>query len=202
MHQVEIGSGKPAAVLGAVLRGGFQAVAMRWSGDVEMARLAVDAAATRLIIVAVGAQDAIGAIDAALMLGGSGAVVADVLRISVAQRMLPRLCPTCRRSRELTVDEQTALRGTTLVDQPLFEPVGCDACQQTGYAGHQPLYWALEPRPWLTDLLRRRAPVGQLRQAAVREGEGGAFQAAHDLARQGVIAASTLIELRREELQA
>ena len=112
--------------------------------------------------------------------------------------MLPRLCPSCRAQRELTAAEKEQLAGYGLEDKKLFEPVGCRDCKGRGHAGLTPLYWAVEPAPWLTEQLRKRATAPELRQEALAHSASWPATAALDLALGGEIDIRCLVRLRQE----
>jgi len=52
----------------------------------------------------------------------------------------------------------------------LFHAVGCDRCNQTGYAGRIGLYELMEATPAIKQLIVKHAPVSELAQLALREG--------------------------------
>ena len=162
-------------------------------------RRVVDAAASRLMVVSIAAaKEPLDALARGLALGGSGAVLADVLRLSMGQRMLPRLCPACRSRRELTAVEREELAGYGLEDKQLFTAVGCRECKGRGYSGLTPLYWAIEPAPWLTELIRKGATAAELRQGALADAMNWPITAALDLALGGEIDIGCLVRLRQE----
>lgn len=62
--------------------------------------------------------------------------IAAMLKIVINQRLVRRLCPKCRRPGKLTAEMRVWLESLSLKEPAkLWEPVGCDACQKTGYQG-------------------------------------------------------------------
>jgi len=57
----------------------------------------------------------------------------------LAQRLVRKLCPACKRAMTPTVADRAELGGHEGVVQ-LFGPAGCDACHGTGYSGRTGVY--------------------------------------------------------------
>jgi type II secretory ATPase GspE/PulE/Tfp pilus assembly ATPase PilB-like protein len=53
----------------------------------------------------------------------------------MAQRLVRRLCPACRRERAATTAEAALLARHDQPSGPVFDAVGCKACHHTGYRG-------------------------------------------------------------------
>ncbi len=109
--------------------------------DGETAQIAVDAALTgHLVLATVHANDAAGAVPRLLDLGVEPSLLRSTLRLSLAQRLVRRLCATCRRQ---TTHHAGAEAGSGLGAG--FEAVGCPSCEQTGYRGRVGVF---EPLPF------------------------------------------------------
>lgn len=109
--------------------------------DGETAQIAVDAALTgHLVLATVHANDAAGAVPRLLDLGVEPSLLRSTLRLSLAQRLVRRLCATCRRQ---STHGASAEAGSGLGAG--FEAVGCPSCEQTGYRGRVGVF---EPLPF------------------------------------------------------
>jgi len=96
--------------------------------DAETARLAVEAAHTgHLVLTSLHAIDAPSAITRLEELGVTRALVADTLRLVVAQRLLAVPCPDCAQHARLGTD--------TLTPDGMSGIRGCPACDGTGMRG-------------------------------------------------------------------
>jgi type IV pilus assembly protein PilB len=71
-------------------------------------------------------------------------LIAATLRLSVAQRLVRKLCAHCRRSRIITAAEVFALRQPTLESCTVFDAAGCVRCAGRGYTGRVALFEMLE----------------------------------------------------------
>ena len=67
-------------------------------------------------------------------------LVAATLRLAVAQRLVRRLCPRCRKARELTPPEARALNHPEAAGRVVYEPAGCVYCGSRGYHGRIGLF--------------------------------------------------------------
>jgi uncharacterized OB-fold protein len=90
----------------------------------------------------------------------------------VAQRLVRRLCPNCRRSYTPPSDTLRALNITDAdaATIPFYKSVGCDQCNHTGYRGRIGIYEVMRVTDKLRRLIAARAPEAQLRDAAVASG--------------------------------
>ena len=89
-----------------------------------------------------------------------------------AQRLLRKLCPECRE--ELAVNERTLFEAGLSQDQTatahIFRPVGCEACDHTGYQGKVLVCETMAFTPDLKAAFSAGAPSRELKKIAVRGG--------------------------------
>ncbi len=123
-----------AAGLRAILRQDPDVVMIGEIRDRETADIAVQASLTgHLVLSTVHTNDAIGAITRMRDMKVEPFLLASTLRAVLAQRLVRRLCPECRRPVEASgsVASLLGIDSGTIV----YEPAGCPACNNTGYAG-------------------------------------------------------------------
>lgn len=142
--------------------------------DAETAALATRASLNgRLVLSTLPAVDAPAAVSRLRFLAIEPAAIASALVGVVAQRLVRRLCPNCRRpyrpSRDL-LHRLDLLESAAVEPVAFFAAVGCDQCHYAGYRGRTGLYEVMT----ITDTLRRAiasdAPEDQLRSAARADG--------------------------------
>jgi type IV pilus assembly protein PilB len=142
--------------------------------DAETADIALKAALTgHLVLSTLHTNDAPGAVLRLTNMGIEPFVVASALRLVVAQRLVRRLCAKCKRPLSL---ESETLRpivaaaspevARAILDGHPHEPVGCAACGGSGYRGRIGLFEVLTVNDAVEDLIIRRAPASEIRQAA------------------------------------
>ena len=141
--------------------------------DAETASIAVQASITgHLVVSTLHTNDTASSITRLLDMGVESYLIADATVGIIAQRLVRRLCPNCKRARPILEHEAEYLglpedqRGKT----ELWEPVGCQRCGGTGYYDRIGVYEIMEVTPGLRALIAHRAATDELRQAAIREG--------------------------------
>lgn len=158
--------------------------------DEETAGIAVQAALTgHLVLSTLHTNSAAGAVYRLLDMGIAPYLLAAALRGVVAQRLVRRLCPDCRRQRTATAAERSFLGAATV-----WEQQGCEQCQAAGYRGRVAVQEVLPLTTSLQQLVLQRAPVEELEQAARVE---GLRSLAEDAAAKALDGLTTVQELWR-----
>jgi len=135
--------------------------------DLETARIAAQASLTgHLLLSTLHTNDAASAITRLVDMGLEDYLVAAVLKGVLAQRLVRRLCPSCREPYEpepglIDRPELAALAGATL-----YRPVGCAACGGTGYHGRSAIAELLLLDEALAKLVLGRTDVAAIAAAA------------------------------------
>lgn len=133
--------------------------------DGETARIAVRAALTgHLVFSTLHTNDAPSAPARLIDMGVEPYLLAAVLRLVVAQRLVRVLCPECKRE----LDQPPRVR---MPDDPREAvAVGCQACRQTGYAGREAVYEVMPISDEMSNAIRQHASAVDLRQLAEKDG--------------------------------
>ena len=141
--------------------------------DGETASIAVQASITgHLVVSTLHTNDTASSVTRLLDMGVESYLIADSTVGIIAQRLVRRLCTHCRRERELLEHEADYLELTPMerARQKIFEPVGCQRCNGTGYYGRIGVYEIMEITPRIRGMIARRAATDTIRQAAMGEG--------------------------------
>jgi len=102
--------------------------------DPGTAKIALRAAMTgHQVFSTLHTNDALASIHRLLDLGLNRPMLANHLIAIIAQRLIRRLCPHCKKERDMTPHEALLLKLS--LSQPLFTAEGCEACRGTGYKG-------------------------------------------------------------------
>ena len=123
-----------AAALRSILRQDPDIIMIGEIRDEETAEIAVRAAITgHLVFSTLHTNDAPGAITRLEDMHVPDYLVADALVGVIAQRLVKRLCPACKRRGKTNAREMEILG----IDEPvsIFRPQGCQYCNNTGYKG-------------------------------------------------------------------
>lgn len=137
--------------------------------DEETARTAVRAAITgRLLLSTLHTSDAAAAIPRLRDLGIRDGFLADALSGVIAQRIVRRLCPHCRRPYMTDAKEASRLglpEGTTL-----FRAAGCERCGGRGTVGRTAVHEVLEVSDRIRDGIRKGCSASELAFLAREDG--------------------------------
>ncbi len=160
--------------------------------DGATAEMAVRSSLTgHLLFSTIHTNTAWGAVARLADMGVHPYLVADTLVMTVAQRLVRLLCPHCKR--EVTAaDELRRMLPDTAI-RSVCEPVGCDRCFYTGYAGRRAVYEVIPLDDELAAAARRgRADVAPLLD---KRGIPSLRDAVVDLVRRGDTSLDELIPL-------
>jgi type II secretory ATPase GspE/PulE/Tfp pilus assembly ATPase PilB-like protein len=148
--------------------------------DQEVAETAVNAALTgHLVFSTLHTNDAAGSFPRLIDLGVSEKVLSSAINVAMAQRLVRKLCPTCRKSRPATPDEQkiidkvlSGLSNKALVPQQtnmIFEAntEGCNECHGRGYKGRIGIFEAIFMDSEIEKILRDKPSEREVAQAAL-----------------------------------
>ncbi|MCK6412288.1 MAG: type II secretion system ATPase GspE [Azonexus sp.] len=156
-----------ARALRAILRQDPDVVMIGEIRDAETAQIAVQASLTgHLVLATLHTNDAASAITRLTDMGVEPFLLSSSLQAVLAQRLVRRLCPHCRRA--APVDPALGLPAAV---RQLHHPVGCRECAHTGYAGRIGIYELLEISPALAATIHHRGDEAELRRAAIAEGQ-------------------------------
>ncbi len=139
--------------------------------DRETIELAIRAALTgHLVFSTLHTNDASSAYTRILNMGVDAFLVSSTVRAVLAQRLIRRLCPQCKKAIKPT---KAMLKYLNIKDDfkgELFKPVGCFACRNNGYAGRAGVYELLIPNEEIFDLVNKHATSHEIEKVAIREG--------------------------------
>ena len=163
--------------------------------DGETASIAVQASITgHLVVSTLHTNSAAGSINRLVNMGVEGYLLADSLVGIIAQRLVRRLCPYCKRAHVLTEFEKKMMKIRPDANLEIFEPVGCDHCDKTGYSGRIGIYEIMKITPHLKELISRNATVSEIKEAAMGEGMHTLRQSATLLVLEGITSYSEMVK--------
>jgi len=165
--------------------------------DSETAAIAVQASITgHLVVSTLHTNDTASSITRLLDMGVESYLIADSTVGIIAQRLVRRLCPDCKRPHKLLDYEREYLRLSEeeLSEATVYEPVGCQRCNNTGYYDRIGIFEIMEISPKLRSMISRRMSTDQLREAALEEGMYSLSDAARRLVLNGT---TTISEMQR-----
>ena len=184
-----------ASALRSILRQDPDIIMIGEIRDGETAQIAVQASITgHLVVSTLHTNSAAGSINRLINMGVEGYLLADSLVGIIAQRLVRRLCPYCKKPHLITDTERRIMGIRTDVNPEIYEPVGCERCDNTGYSGRIGIYEIMKITPPLKELISRNASVSELKQMGMREGMHTLRQSATMLVIKGITSVHEMIK--------
>ncbi len=163
-----IGMTFPAA-LRSILRQAPNIIMIGEIRDNETASIAVNASLTgHLVLSTLHTNDAPSAIARLVDIGVKPFLVSSSVRAVIAQRLVRRLCPTCKQHGGLTEYEMSALQiePGMLAQARVMRPVGCEACRGKGFKGRMGIFEMFLVDDEVRNMVNNNASTIALRQRA------------------------------------
>ncbi len=158
--------------LRAILRQDPDVIMVGEIRDRETAQVAVESAMTgHFVLSTLHTNTAIGAISRLVDMGVERFLLAPMLVGVVAQRLVRRLCPDCRRAETATEADVAMIEGLKLGDT-LFRACGCPACHGQGYRGRSGIYEVVAITEQIAALIHAGASEAELTAQARHDGPG------------------------------
>jgi general secretion pathway protein E len=156
-----------ARALRSILRQDPDVIMIGEIRDLETAQIAVQASLTgHMVFATLHTNDSVSAVNRLVDMGVEPFLLASSVIGIVAQRLVRRLCPQCRKPagavpREISADSPGA---------QIYTAQGCPACKQSGYSGRTGIYELVTVDDELRRLIHDRAAEQVLRDHAIAQG--------------------------------
>ena len=172
-----------AKALRAILRQDPDVIMIGEIRDFETAQIAIQASLTgHLVLATVHTNDAPSSVTRLIDMGVEPFLLSSTLLGALAQRLVRKLCPVCRR-----IDEQGH-----------WHPVGCANCTNTGYKGRTGVYELMTVDTGLQTLIHNRAAEQDLVAAARGSGLRSMREDGERLVQSGVTSLEEVIRVTRD----
>jgi general secretion pathway protein E len=172
--------------------------------DLETAQIAVQAALTgHLVLSTVHTNDAASAVTRLLDMGVEDYLMTSTINGLVGQRLVRVLCPSCREPyaalpgvvERLGLDRFAAEKGAPVT---LWKPVGCAACNHTGYLGRTMVIEVLPVSDAIRGLILQHAEAREIQRVAIGEGMVTMFQHGMQKALAGITTPEEVLRVTRD----
>jgi type II secretory ATPase GspE/PulE/Tfp pilus assembly ATPase PilB-like protein len=168
--------------------------------DLETAEIAIQAALTgHLVFSTLHTNDAPGAITRLQDMGAEPYLIASVLSGVLAQRLVRRICQSCRTPHESDPADLLAIGVTDSQGVQLYRGEGCDQCRKTGYRGRIGIYELFVISEDIRGFILRRAPSHEIRKAAVEAGMVSLREDGWAKARAGLTTIEEILRVTQED---
>jgi type IV pilus assembly protein PilB len=163
--------------------------------DVETTRVAVQSALTgHFVVSSLHATDSVSALHRFLDMGIESFLIASSVLAVVGQRLLRRVCPSCKSPYQPTDEEMVFYEESGgPAKTEFFQGTGCNFCTHTGYKDRIGIYELLVMTPEIRRLVVGWATQEELRNMAVKQGMRTLRQEAINLVNQDITSISEVI---------
>ena len=135
--------------------------------DIETAKIAIQASLTgHLVLSTVHTNSAIGAIARLRDMGIESYLLASSIRLVISQRLVRRLCSDCKEAIKppASIQKKFSLNKENLI----YKPIGCTACNQSGFKGRVALAECISVSDELKALIHDEASEAKLAACAFK----------------------------------
>ncbi len=160
-----------ASALRSILRQDPDIIMIGEIRDTETASIAVQASITgHLVVSTLHTNSAASSITRLEDMGIESYLIADSVIGVIAQRLVRRLCPICKKPKQATDHEKEFMGVEVTKDVTIYEPCGCAKCENTGFKGRIGVYEIMRMTPALKKIISRREGADVLKDKAIEEG--------------------------------
>jgi type IV pilus assembly protein PilB len=169
--------------------------------DKETADIAIHSSLTgHLVFSTLHTNDAPSAATRLIDIGVEPYLVASSLAGVLAQRLVRKLCPKCKKEYKPSEEELSVTSHKSQVtSQPRFyKPAGCKDCRNTGYKGRTGIFELLIPDNGIRELIIKKAPAHQIKDAACKQDMQTLRQDGFEKVVQGITSLSEVLSVTEE----
>jgi len=162
--------------------------------DSETAATAITASTTgHLVLSTLHTNNAVGAIPRLRDLGIRPFLIADSLIGVVSQRLVRRICNSCKEEYEPSEWEKVYLKDPSI--KKLYRGKGCEVCNGSGYFGRTLVYELMTIDKELSLLIDREVELNQVTDMAKENGFKEIFDITVDKVKQGITTAQEAVRV-------
>ncbi|PHX69084.1 MAG: pilus assembly protein PilB [Opitutia bacterium] len=162
-----------AAALRSFLRQDPDTIMVGEIRDIETAQIAVQASLTgHVVLSTLHTNDAPGAVTRLIDMGLEPFLISASIEGILAQRLLRRICKTCRTAYEpdKEVISMLDVDALEIANKKFYFGKGCPDCNRSGYKGRQGLFELMTISDSIRTLITQRSPTLVLKQKAIEVG--------------------------------
>ena len=160
-----------ASALRSILRQDPDIIMIGEIRDQETASIAVQASITgHLVVSTLHTNSAASTITRLADMGIEPYLIADSTIGVIAQRLVRRLCPECKRQKKADAEELELLQMEPDADVTIYEPCGCSSCDGTGFKGRIGVYEIMEVSQSLKSIISKGGTAEDIKEKALEEG--------------------------------
>jgi len=192
-----------AAGLRSILRQDPDVIMIGEIRDRETAEIAIHASLTgHLVFSTLHTNDAASAATRLIDMGIEPFLVASSVVAVLAQRLIRKICPDCKKSYEPDDEELVRLGVVPGKKRPtFFRGAGCPACSQTGYRGRTGIHELLVMDDDIRRLIGSKADAAAIRQASLAKGMVLLKDEAAERIFQGITTTEEVLRMTQQDVE-
>lgn len=184
-----------ASALRSILRQDPDIIMIGEIRDEETAQIAVQASITgHLVVSTLHTNSAASTLTRLIDMGVEPYLLADSMVGVIAQRLVRKLCPDCKKPVEASTQDKVLLRYPGDKDLTIYERCGCGKCGGTGFVGRTGVYEIMEITPVIKRIIEQGGTAEDIREQALTEGMQTLRMSASRYVMEGV---TTIEEMRK-----
>jgi general secretion pathway protein E len=172
--------------------------------DLETAEIAIQAALTgHLVFSTLHTNDSFGAMTRLLDMGIEPFLVSSSVMAVMAQRLVRRVCPSCREPYQPTREEmeELGIAPQRLMGKTIYKlGQGCAQCKRTGYRGRTGIHELLVVDDEVRTLVMKSADAATIRRAATARGMNTLREDGADKVVEGLTTIEEILRVTQEDL--
>jgi type IV pilus assembly protein PilB len=189
-----------ASALRSILRQDPDIIMVGEIRDHETAEIAVKASITgHLVGSTIHTNSAAGTVTRMTDMGVEPFLLSEALAGIIAQRLVRRLCPDCKKKKEATENEKHVLGYPTTKSLQIYEAIGCVKCNDTGYIGRIGVYEILQTSTRIREAIRKKWPTDAISEIAESEGMKPLKARAVELVFEGITSVEEILRISIED---
>lgn len=160
-----------ASALRSILRQDPDIIMIGEIRDQETAGIAVQASITgHLVVSTLHTNSSASTITRLADMGVEPYLIADSVVGVIAQRLVRRLCPNCKKPHIATEEERELLGVKSEEPVQIYEPCGCPQCDNMGYKGRIGVYEIMEMSQDLKNIISKNGSAEAIKEQAMKNG--------------------------------
>ncbi len=185
-----------ASALRSILRQDPDIIMIGEIRDYETAQIAVQASITgHLVVSTLHTNSSASTITRLEDMGVESYLIADSVIGVIAQRLVRRLCPACKKAVKADPDVLKFLDRNENEDLTIYEPVGCAQCGNTGFKGRIGVYEIMTMTPELKRIISKREGAEAIKDMAMKQGMRTLRMSSGDYVIEGITAYSEAVRI-------
>jgi len=188
-----------ASALRSILRQDPDIIMIGEIRDGETAGIAVQASITgHLVVSTLHTNSAASTVTRLEDMGVPSYMIADAVVGIIAQRLVRRLCPKCKRLKQASQDELELLGFDEYAEASIYEPVGCGNCDNSGFRGRIGVYEILEVSEGVKKVIAKGGDAEEIKEAALENGMKTLRMCATQYVLDGITSVSEMVKVSFE----